>query len=219
MKTAVVTGANRGIGLEMARRLSESGAHVVAACRRSSPELVALGVEIVSLDVTDAASLAELGTRLGGRSVDLVVNNAGILNNDTLGSLDPDSLRAQFEVNALGPLRTTEALRPALTKGAVVAIVTSRMGSIADNSSGGAYGYRMSKAAVNAAGVSLARDLAPSGVAVVLLHPGWVRTDMTGGRGNWSAGEAADGLLARIDETNLANTGRFVHADGTPLPW
>ena len=219
MSVAVVTGANRGIGLALTQQLTARGMHVVAACRRGSEALTKTGAEVVTCDVTDDASVAGLAEELGGRRIGLLVNNAGILARDHLGSIDFQSVQRQLEVNALGPLRVTEALGGNLEKGAVVGIVTSRMGSIADNTSGGAYGYRMSKAAVNAAGASLARDLAPHGIAVVLLHPGWVKTDMTRGSGNWGADEAAAGLIARLDETTLANTGRFVHADGTPLPW
>ena len=128
-------------------------------------------------------------------------------------------MRAQFEVNSLGPLRVTAALRHRLRPGSKVGIVTSRMGSIADNTSGSAYGYRMSKAAVNAAGMSLALDLAPAGVAVVLLHPGYVRTQMTGGRGNWGPDESAAGLLTQLDRLTLETTGSFWHANGDSLPW
>jgi NAD(P)-dependent dehydrogenase (short-subunit alcohol dehydrogenase family) len=138
---------------------------------------------------------------------------------DSLGGLDFDSLREQFEINALGPLRVVEALVHHLAPGGFVAVITSRMGSIADNGRGGAYGYRMSKAAVNAAGVSLARDLAPKGHPVVLLHPGWVKTDLTGGAGHLTPQESAAKLWARLDEVSMETTGRFLHCDGTQLPW
>jgi NAD(P)-dependent dehydrogenase (short-subunit alcohol dehydrogenase family) len=133
--------------------------------------------------------------------------------------MDMASLKRQFDVNALGPLRVVTATLGCLSKGSKIGIVTSRVGSLGDNGSGGMYGYRMSKAALNAAGVSLARDLAPRGVAVCLLHPGFVATDMTAGRGTTSAPEAAARLLARVDELTLAGTGRFLHADGSLLPW
>jgi NAD(P)-dependent dehydrogenase (short-subunit alcohol dehydrogenase family) len=152
------------------------------------------------------------------------VNNAGIyVSGDRLGGLDVAGIRKQFEVNALAPLRLTDALRERLARGAKVALITSRMGSIDDNSSGGAYGYRMSKAALNMAGKSLAVDLRERGVAVTILHPGMVRTDMLGRHasqaGTVDAAEAARGLLARIDELTLETTGRFWHAKGQPLPW
>jgi NAD(P)-dependent dehydrogenase (short-subunit alcohol dehydrogenase family) len=111
------------------------------------------------------------------------------------------------------------ALLPCLERGAKVALITSRMGSIADNGSGGAYGYRMSKAALNAAGMSLARDLASRGIAVVLLHPGYVKTEMTGGSGNVSAEKSASQLIGRIEALDLAHSGSFWHANGETLPW
>jgi NAD(P)-dependent dehydrogenase (short-subunit alcohol dehydrogenase family) len=144
------------------------------------------------------------------------------LSEEALDSLDDAAvarIRHQFEVNALAPLRLTALLAPQFTRGAKLALITSRMGSIADNTSGSYYGYRMSKAALNAAGRSLAHDLAPRGVAVVLLHPGYVQTPMTGGRGDVDAATAASGLLARIDELTPATSGSFVHANGSPLPW
>ena len=220
MATFLITGANRGIGLELARLAAERGDRVIAVCRKSSPELEKLEVRVeADVDVTDDRSVAALAERLGDESIDVLVNNAGLLASEALGRLDFDSIRRQLEVNALGPLRVTQALLPRLSEGSKVAIVTSRMGSIADNSSGGSYGYRMSKAAVNAAGVSLARDLAGRGIAVVLLHPGYVRTRMTGNNGNVEPAEAAAGLLARIDQLSVDATGQFRHANGEQLPW
>ena len=220
MGVAVVTGANRGIGLELVRQLGARGARVVAVCRRSSPELDALGVRIESdCDLTQATAWSELGERLANDEIDLLVQNAGMLVADSLGDVDPAGVRAQFELNALAPLFLTRALAPRLRAGSKVALVTSRMGSMGDNGSGGYYGYRMSKAALNAAGVSLARDLAPRGIAVVILHPGAVRTDMTGGQGMIEAEESVCGLLQRIDELRLETTGRFLHQNGEVLPW
>ena len=221
MTRSLVTGANRGIGLEFCRRLAERGDDVIAACRTSSPELDALGergVRVVTdIDVADDASVTRLAEAVT-EPLDLLVNNAGILTREGLDDLDLDRVRRQFEVNTLGPLRVTGALLPRLGEGARVAILTSLMGSMADNGSGGYYGYRASKAAVNAAGVSLARDLEPRGVAVFLLHPGMVATEMTGGRGI-STEESVRGLLARLDALGLAETGTFWHADGRELPW
>jgi NAD(P)-dependent dehydrogenase (short-subunit alcohol dehydrogenase family) len=215
----LVTGANRGIGLEFARQLAARGDTVHAACRRSSPELDALGVDVIEgVDVADDASVAALARRLEGTQLDLLVNNAGILERGGLDQLDWDALRRQFEVNSIGPLRVTRALLPSLREGSRVAILTSLMGSMADNGSGGQYGYRMSKAAVNAAGVSLARDLAPRGIPVVLLHPGMVATEMTGGRGI-DVTTSVSGLLARLDSLSLEESGTFWHTDGRELPW
>jgi NAD(P)-dependent dehydrogenase (short-subunit alcohol dehydrogenase family) len=149
----------------------------------------------------------------------VLVNNAGILRAESLGGIDFDSIARQFEVNALGPLRVTEALAPLLKQGGKVVIITSRMGSIADNGSGGYYGYRMSKAAVNAAGMSLARDLHGRGIAVALLHPGMVATEMTGRHGI-APEESVRGIIARIDALSPATSGKFLHAGtGEVLPW
>ncbi len=156
---------------------------------------------------------------LSKRSVDLLINNAGVLSPEGLDALDFDAVRRQFEVNTLGPLRVTKALLPNLAKGAKIGIVTSRMGSIADNGSGGYYGYRISKAGVNAAGVSLARDLSGRGISVVLLHPGYVKTGMTGNRGTIEPKDSAAGLIARIDALGPATSGHFFHMDGSELPW
>jgi NAD(P)-dependent dehydrogenase (short-subunit alcohol dehydrogenase family) len=220
MGVSVVTGANRGIGLELVRQLKARGASVVAVCRRSSPALDALGVRVESgLDVTEPTSWARLAERLAEVDIDLLVQNAGLLVADTLESLDPNGVRAQLEVNAIAPLFLTKALVPRLRAGAKVALITSRMGSIGDNSSGNYYGYRMSKAALNAAGVCLAHDLRPQGIAVAILHPGSVRTGMTGGHGMIEPDESVRGLLQRIDELRLETTGRFLHQSGEALPW
>jgi NAD(P)-dependent dehydrogenase (short-subunit alcohol dehydrogenase family) len=195
---------------------------VVAACRSASPELAKLGAEVVEgVDVSSDRGIATLVAAIGTRSIDLLVNNAGILIwGDRLGELAVDGIRKQFEVNALAPLRVTDALRQRLAPGAKVALITSRMGSIDDNSSGGAYGYRMSKAALNMAGKSLAIDLRAQGVAVAILHPGMVKTDMVGGHGGQvEPADAARDLLARIDALSLETTGGFWHANGQRLPW
>ena len=221
MPFSVVTGANRGIGLALTSLLKKKGHSVLAACRNSSPELDALGVEVATrVDVGDDEGIARLKAAVGERTIDLLINNAGILVwGDNLGSLDVDGIRRQFEVNALGPLRVTASLRPALRKGSKVAFITSRMGSIGDNSSGGAYGYRMSKAALNMAGKSLAEDLKNDGIAVAILHPGMVKTDMVRGHGQVEPQDAAAGLLARIDALTVQNTGGFWHQNGESLPW
>jgi NAD(P)-dependent dehydrogenase (short-subunit alcohol dehydrogenase family) len=219
MATVLVTGGNRGIGLELCRQLAARGDDVIAACRGSSPELEASGAEVIEgVEVSDDAAVAKLETMLGGRAIDLLINCAGILTRESLDDLDIDRIRKQFEVNAIGPLRVTAALLSNLGEGAKVAIITSRMGSIEDNTSGSRYGYRMSKVAVNMAGRSLAHDLKERGIAVVLLHPGMVATEMTGRQGIPPA-EAAASLIARIDGLQMEQTGTFLHANGDPLPW
>jgi len=220
MPNAIVTGANRGIGLQLCRALKERGYSVTALCRHPGEALANLGVDIHDhYDVTDDAAIEAFARSVEPDSVDLLINNAGILHGMSLDDLDIESARRQFEVNALGPLRVTRSLLHALKDGAKIGLVTSRMGSIADNDSGGSYGYRMSKAALNAAGVSLALDLKERGIAVAILHPGYVRTDMTGHSGLIDADEAVDGLLERMDELNLENTGSFWHSNGELLPW
>jgi len=220
MGASVVTGASRGIGLELARQLKARGATVVAVCRKSSPELDALGVRVESgFDVTEPAAWLELAKRLAHDDIDLLIQNAGALLADTLEGVELDKVRAQFELNAIAPLFLTRALAPRLHAGAKLALITSRMGSIGDNGSGGYYGYRMSKAALNAAGVSLAHDLKPRGIAVVILHPGSVRTEMTRGHGMIEPDESVRGLLQRIDELRIETTGRFLHQNGEVLPW
>lgn len=220
MATILITGANRGIGLELSRQLKARGADVIAVCRKSSPELDALGVRVeAGIEVSDQASIAELAKRVKGARIDVLINNAGILRGDSLDRVDFAGITQQLEVNALGPLRVTTALLSSLHEGAKVVIITSRMGSMTDNGSGGYYGYRMSKAAVNAAGVSLAHDLKARGIAVGLFHPGMVATDMTG-RNGIPADESVCGIIQRIDELALQNTGRFTHATtGEALPW
>jgi NAD(P)-dependent dehydrogenase (short-subunit alcohol dehydrogenase family) len=222
MGIAVVTGANRGIGLALVRQLRARGAslQVAAVCRHSSAELDGLGVRVESgIDLTAPGAPATLAARFAPDEIQLLIHNAGVLIEDARDAVKADDIRAQFETNAVAPLLITQALTPRLVHGAKVALITSRMGSIGDNASGGYYGYRMSKAALNAAGVSMARDLAPRGIAVAILHPGAVRTGMTGGQGRLTPDESAMGLLRRIDELRIETSGRFMHQDGTPLPW
>ncbi|MBW4529699.1 MAG: SDR family oxidoreductase [Aphanothece saxicola GSE-SYN-MK-01-06B] len=221
MATVLITGTNRGIGLEYCRQLQARGDTVVAVCRDPSPELEALGVRIeAGVDLTDGAAIADLVDRLGPLAIDALILNAGLLEPTSLDDLDVASLRRQFEVNAVAPLRLTQALLGHLPAGAKVILMTSRMGSIDDNSSGGAYGYRMSKVALCMAGKSLAIDLRPRGIAVALLHPGLVRTRMTGFSAQGiSTEESVHGLLARIDALTLETSGSFWHANGQLLPW
>lgn len=220
--TTVITGANRGIGFELARQLKAAGHEVVAVCRQSSPALDALGVRVeAGIDITRTTDLKNLTERLAGIRINLLINNAGVLRRSDLNAIEDelDDYRLQFEVNSLAPLRVTRALMALLEDGAKVVIITSRMGSVTDNTSGGYYAYRMSKAAVNTAGVSLAHELKDRDIAVGLLHPGYVRTDMTGNTGDIGPDEAAGRLIQRIQELSLETTGSFRHANGEALPW
>ena len=220
MSTVVITGANRGIGLAMASQLAERGETVIAVCRSRSPELDALKIRVEDgVDVTDDGAVAQLAERLGDVKIDLLINNAGLLTNETLEDMNFDRIRQQLEVNTLGPLRVSAALLPKMSQGSKIALVTSRMGSVADNTSGSRYGYRISKCALNMAGTSLAHDVKDRGIAVALLHPGYVKTGMTHNTGNVEPPEAARGLIARIDALTLETSGGFWHANGESLPW
>lgn len=222
-ETVLITGTNRGIGLELCRQLSVKGMHVIATCRHASKELKDLNVEIIEdVEVSEPTSLAKLADTLKGRNIDWLINNAGIAGGIGLGDIDDaavDSFIRMYRVNSLGPLLVTQALLPNLHEGSKVGIITSRMGSIDDNDSGGSYAYRMSKAAVNAAGKSLSVDLKPRGIAVAILHPGWVRTDMTGHGGLIDPDESASGLIKRMEELTLDTSGGFWHTNGERLPW
>ncbi|WP_304640140.1 SDR family oxidoreductase [Pseudomonas sp.] len=220
MKHVLITGANRGIGLELARHYAQAGQQVIGVCRESSPELQQVATRVLAgVDVTSESDVAHLTDSLEDLQLDLLINNAGILQNEELGIIDFDSIRWQMEVNAYAPLRVTQALLPLIAEGGKIANITSRMGSIADNDSGGRYGYRASKAALNAFGKSLAIDLRPRGVAVAQIHPGYVKTRMVGFSGMISPEEAARGIAARIAALNLDNSGSFWHSNGEVLPW
>ena len=220
MKHVVVTGANRGIGLELARHYHAQGWRVTGVCRETSPDLDKVAAQVINgIDVTSKESIDRLAAALDGQTIDLLINNAGILQDESLGSIDFDSLRLQMEVNAFAPLRISEALLPNFRAGSKIANITSRMGSIADNDSGGRYGYRASKAAFNALGRSMAVDLKERGIAVAQLHPGFVKTRMVNFGGLISPEEAVAGLVRRIEDLNLSNSGSFWHSNGEELPW
>ena len=216
-----MTGANRGIGLAYCQQLHLRGDKVIAVCRQSSDELDDLGVQVESgIELTSPDSLAALVNGLAGQTLDTVILNAGILESMGLSDLDPEAIRRQFEVNALAPLLLARALTPLMPEGSKLVLMTSRMGSIEDNSSGGSYGYRMSKVALNIAGKSLAVDLRSRGIAVAILHPGLVKTRMVQFNPNGiSPEDSVRGLIARIDELTLNNSGSFLHANGSVLPW
>ena len=229
MTHALVTGANRGIGFHIAKELAARGASVVAATRSATKAFEGSSVTVrTGLELRDPESIRAFAAGLDDTPIDLLVHNAGVARITSLDDPDPAAITLQFEVNALAPLLLTAALRGKLAKGAKVALITSRMGSIADNGSGGQYGYRMSKAAMNMAGKSLAVDLRDEGVAVAILHPGMVATDMLQGlvgegndfpTGTQQAADVAKLLLTRIDKLTLSNTGTFWHANGDVLPW
>ena len=216
MKT-LVTGANRGIGLELVRQLKERGDDVIACARSSSKELDALGVRVEKLDVRDAASVRSL--KVDG-VLDLVFNVAGVYGGPKQSikqmaeDLELRDVIETFDVNAVGPLRVAVALRPHLRKGSKLVHITSGMGSISDNTSGGYYAYRMSKAALNMASRSLAVDLKGDGIISVVINPGWVQTDMGGKSAPTPVDESVRGILREVDKATLADSGEFLNWKG-----
>ena len=219
MSTSLVIGASRGIGLEICRQLKQRGNQVIATCRAPGSELENLGVTVIDdIDVSNPKNIEQLATVLKDTRLDLLIHNAGILTSEPFDDLDYERIVKQFEVNTLGPLRVVHALAGNLSSGSKVGIVSSRVGSLDDNESGGMYGYRISKVAVNMVGINLAHDLRSREIAVILLHPGLVSTDMTGGRGIEPA-VAARGIIERIDDLTMENSGTFWHAEGYQLPW
>lgn len=222
--TWVVTGANRGLGLEYARQLQGRGETVLATARRprEADELNALGAQVHPLDVGDDDSVAEFDCWMADRPVDVLVNNAGVgVDEPGLEELEMAELVRFFQVNTLGALRVSRALLPNLRAARTRRIVniTSRMGSIGDNSSGGAYAYRASKAALNMVTRSMAVDLRPEGFTCVVLHPGWVRTAMGGSRAPLTPTESVRGMLAVIDGLSVEDSGGFFDYQGRTVPW
>ncbi|WP_017851358.1 SDR family oxidoreductase [Leptospira interrogans serovar Szwajizak] len=219
-RNVLITGSNRGIGLELTKQFLSQGDQVFALCRKSSPELIHLKPTRIfeGMDVLNSNSIRDLPSKLLDTKIDILINNAGILIPDNLQSLDEENVFTQFLVNALGPLKVVKVLLSSLKKNAKLIFLTSRMGSIADNNSGSYYGYRASKAALNAIAVSLAKDLSPRGISVGIFHPGMVATRMSGGQGI-SITESVEGLIKRIESLNLHNSGKFFHQNGEELPW
>lgn len=219
-KSVVITGANRGIGLAMTQLFLEKNYQVYALCRETSPQLLQTNAKVIEgVEITSQQGLDAMAEGLSGVNIDTLICNAGILRDESLTDLNLGTIREQFEVNALAPLNVVEQLQNHLSQGSKIAMITSRMGSIADNGSGGRYGYRMSKAALNAAAMSLSRDLAYRDIAVGIYHPGYVQTDMVNNRGDIPASEAASRLVQLIESLTMAETGVFKHSNGEVLPW
>lgn len=219
----VITGANRGIGLALAQRYAARGDEVHATARdpKQAKELAAVpGVTVHALDVRSDTSVASFAAELGQGGVDVLVNNAGLGHWEGLAEFDPKLALEIYDTNAVGPVRVTRALLPALKKvSGKVFHVSSGMGSIADNHMGGAYAYRMSKAALNMASRTLAIELAKDRVASIVLEPGWVKTAMGGAGGTISAEESATQIGDIIDTRGLESTGKFFRRTGTEFPW
>lgn len=224
MATILITGADRGIGAALVRHYRARGERAIAACLGEGADLAANGIEVVGgVDVTRIETLRALRTRLADTRLDVVISNAGAFHADQWPAFDYAAMARLYDINTLGPLRVMETLADLLGPGSKVGIITSRVGSLGDNSSGGMYGYRMSKCAANALGINLYHELRPRGIAVMLLHPGQVRTEMT--RELTALGEhitpeqSAAGLIAQLDALNASTPPEFRHANGALLPW
>ena len=222
--TVLITGANRGIGLELARQYTTAGWQVIGTARKpeQAAELRALNARVIQLDVTDQQSIDRMAEELGDRPVDLLINNAGIFPRvRTITDVNFDDVTRTFAVNTLGPMRVSRALLPNLRSGELKKVVniTSRLGSITDNSGGGFYGYRESKAALNMFTRSLANELRADGFICVVVHPGWVQTDMGGANATLTVLESAQGIRGVVENLSPEDNGTFWNFDGAPLPW
>lgn len=227
MATVLVTGANRGLGLEFCKQYTENGWQVLACCRspEAAVELVDMAhVHVLPLDISDFAQIDKLAEQLRGIEIDVLINNAGIYGDSAghgFGHLDYEAWTHTLKVNTLAPIKMAEAFLPHLKRGEqkLLVSVSSQMGSIADNGSGGSILYRTSKAALNAAMKSLAIDLEELGIGVIILHPGWVKTDMGGQNALIDAEQSVSGMLEVIERFTLAQSGSFLKYDGSTLPW
>jgi len=229
MTNVLVVGADRGIANAMCRQLHARGDDVIAACLGEGADLKAAGIKVeAGVDVTSDDAVRDFAERLkaAGTQIDNLIHVAGVLGLDELGQIDMADVTRQLEINAVGPLRTIQAMVPFLHEGSKVGLVTSRVGSLGDNSSGGmGYAYRMSKAAANMLGLNLHHDFKKQGIAMIILHPGMVKTDLTkdfhgmDGLEFITPDEAAAGLIQRVDDLTLATSGEFRHSNGELLPW
>lgn len=221
----IVTGSNRGIGLELVRQLLARGDSVEAACRRpdEARELRATGARVHALDVADGASVATFARALAGRAIDLVINNAGVYGDprQRLQDFDYEAATRTFEVNALGALRVSQAFLPHLRRGAgkKLAHISSPLGSISGITAPDNLAYRMSKAALNMIARSIALELHDDHILSIVVAPGWARTGMGGPNAPFSASEAAHGILAQIDAARFADSGQFVDFQGARCTW
>jgi len=226
----LITGANRGIGLELTAQFAADGWQVIACCRNpaAAQSLQALearhsGIEIHALDVTDYARMKALSSELAGRPIDVLLSNAGIYGPRGMefGAVAADAWREVLEVNTIAPLMLAQAFveQVAASERKLIAVISSKVGSIADNRSGGSYLYRSSKTAVNQVFKCLSIDLAGQCISAICLHPGWVKTDMGGVNAEIGTAESAAGLKAILQSAGPAQNGQFLNYDGSPIPW
>jgi NAD(P)-dependent dehydrogenase (short-subunit alcohol dehydrogenase family) len=228
--TILITGANRGIGLELTEQFAEDGWQVLACCRNPADagQLQALSkrdlvIELHALDVTNYEQMAALADQLGHRPIDILLSNAGIYGSKGVGfgEVDAQEWRQVLEVNTIAPLMLVQTFveQVAASQHKLVAVISSKVGSIADNSSGGSYIYRSSKTAVNQVVKSLSIDLAGRDITVISLHPGWVKTDMGGTNAEISTDESVSGLKSILQSAGLAQSGQFLEFNGNSIPW
>ena len=223
MNTILITGANRGIGFELARRYADAGWRVVAGVQDVARAKSVLSfAECVEVDVAESASVAALAAKYSNDTIDVLINNAGVIGPETQSSshMDFDGFLDTLNINTLGPLRITQALLPALQRAKVgkIITITSKMGSLSYASSDH-IAYRASKAAVNKVMQCVATDMKPQGIAVAVIHPGWVRTDMGGAGADIDVSTSAKGIVAVIEKLSLATTGKFWNYDGSGIQW
>jgi NAD(P)-dependent dehydrogenase (short-subunit alcohol dehydrogenase family) len=230
MSTVLITGANRGLGLEFTRQYAAAGWQVIACCRNPAQaealNAIAHGnpqVQVQALDVAELTAIDALAHKLHGVPIDLIINNAGIYpdRQGGFGQIDYDAWMSAFLVNTMAPLKVVEAFISNLERGngKLIATVSSKMGSLDDNTSGGCYLYRSSKSAVNMVMKSLSLDLAARGIRAVVLHPGWVQTDM-GGPNAWiTPEESVSGMRRVLENVTGKQSGHFLSYDGSEIPW
>ena len=222
--TVLITGANRGLGLEFARQYKEAGWQVIGTARKpdSATDLRELGVTVLQLDVTDDDSVAGLAENLSGQPIDMLINNAGILPmQDNLPEASIETFERILDVNTVGPLRVTQALLTNLAKGdrKTIVNISSGLGSIAQNESGRFYGYRESKSALNMFSRTLAAELRSDGFIVVAMDPGWVQTDMGGPNATLTPAQSITGMRSVIDSLTVEDSGTYRRHDGATVPW
>ena len=224
-ETVLITGANRGIGLALAQRYARNGYDVIGTARKpdTAADLKATGAQVEQLDVTDTASVRAMAERLDGKAIDILINNAGVAGGDSrdMAAMDVDSIAWTLDVNTLGPLRVIQALYPNLQASdkKLVVNISSMMGSNELNTWGCCAGYRASKAGLNAINTTLAEDFGKEGMTFVVMHPGYVQTDMNSGQGNITPDQSAKGIVTVVRKLRPKDNGKFYDWQGKELPW
>ena len=223
MKSVVVTGANRGIGLELVKQLLDSGYRVYATHRNEMGGLSGINdqnLSIHQMDVRDPAGIDNLSNSIEGK-IDLLINNAGVADGrwQSISEIDMQHALEVIEINSIAPVLITQKLLNQMSDDSTIVMMSSLMGSISDCMSGRSYAYRASKTALNMFSIAMKKELLEAGISILILHPGWVATDMGGPNATVSPEQSVSGMIERIDEHNLSMSGRYVQYDGTPIEW